>query len=165
MRVGMSIPGSSLVQPRGCVRTSVGVAVAIRNCRFAPMAEDDGNVEVTRSVELEAAADDVWAAITYPDLRARWLDDDDAQARTVRLDEVDADRRLVWTWWRPDDESGASTVEIVLTPTAVGTRLVVTETLPAGASPLGPARATASACWAQLVAARSGRAWGYRLLG
>jgi uncharacterized protein YndB with AHSA1/START domain len=131
------------------------------------MAEDDGNVEVTRSVELEAAADDVWAAITDPDLRARWLDDDDAQARTVRLDAVDADRRLVWTWWRPDDESGASTVEIVLTPTAVGTRLVVTETLPAGASPLGPARAsaTASAGGAQLVAARSCRAWGYRLLG
>ena len=131
------------------------------------MAEDDGNVEVTRSVELEAAADDVWAAITDPDLRARWLDDDDAQARTVRLDAVDADRRLVWTWWRPDDESGASTVEIVLTPTAVGTRLVVTETLPVGASPLGPARAsaTASAGGAELVAARSGHAWGYRLLG
>ncbi|HKH24116.1 MAG TPA: SRPBCC domain-containing protein [Acidimicrobiales bacterium] len=131
------------------------------------MAEDDGNVEVTRSVELEAAADEVWAAITDPDQRAHWLDDDDAQARTMRLDEVDADRRLVWTWWRPDDESGASTVEIVLTPTAVGTRLVVTETLPAGASPLGPARAsaTASAGGAELVAVRSGRAWGYRLLG
>jgi uncharacterized protein YndB with AHSA1/START domain len=131
------------------------------------MAQDDGNVEVTRSVELEAAADEVWAAITDPDQRAHWLDDDDAQARRVRLDEVDADRRLVWTWWRPDEEAGASTVEIVLTPTAVGTRLVVTETLPAGASPLGPARArsTASACGAQLVAARSGRAWGYRLLG
>jgi len=131
------------------------------------MAQDDGNVEVTRSVELEAAADEVWAAITDPDQRAHWLDDDDAQARTMRLDELDADRRLVWTWWRPDDESGASTVEIVLTPTAVGTRLVVTETLPAGASPLGPARAsaTASAGGAELVAARSGRAWGYRLLG
>jgi uncharacterized protein YndB with AHSA1/START domain len=131
------------------------------------MAQDDGNVEVTRSVELEAAADEVWAAITDPDQRAHWLDDDDAQARRVRLDEVDADRRLVWTWWRPDEEAGASTVEIVLTPTAVGTRLVVTETLPAGASPLGPARArsTASARGAQLVAARSGRAWGYRLLG
>jgi hypothetical protein len=44
---------------------------------------------------------------------------------------------------------------------------VVTETLPAGASPLGPAHAsaTASAGGAQLVAARSCRAWGYRLLG
>jgi uncharacterized protein YndB with AHSA1/START domain len=131
------------------------------------MAEDDGNVEVTRSVELEAAADEVWSAITDPELRAHWLDDDDARARTVRLDEVDADRRLVWTWWRHDDESGASTVEIVLTPTAVGTRLVVTEILPAGASPFGPAHASASlsAGGAPMVAARAGRAWGYRLLG
>lgn len=132
------------------------------------MAEDDGNVEVTRSVELEAAADEVWSAITDPDLRSHWLDDDDAQARTVRLDEVDADRRLVWTWWRPDDESGASTVEIVLTPTAVGTRLVVTESLPAaGPSPLGSARASATASTGAtgVIAARLGLAWGYRLLG
>ncbi|MGH9111583.1 MAG: SRPBCC family protein [Acidimicrobiales bacterium] len=130
------------------------------------MADDDGNVAVTRSVEVEAAVDEVWSAITDSDLRAHWLDDDDARARTLRFDQVDTDRRLVWTWWRPGDELGASTVEVELTPTAVGTRVVVTETLAAsGPPPLGPARASASAGAMQAVAARSGRAWGYRLLG
>lgn len=129
------------------------------------MADDDGNVAVTRSVEVEAAVDEVWSAITDSDLRAHWLDDDDARARTLRFDQVDTDRRLVWTWWRPGDELGASTVEVELTPTAVGTRVVVTETLAASGPPLGPARASASAGAMQAVAARSGRAWGYRLLG
>jgi hypothetical protein len=93
---------------------------------------------------------------------------------------VDAGRRVVWTWWRPDDEPGASTVEIVLAPTTGGTRVVVTETLPA--TPPGPPRGSARvrvprAAWASdgavVVAAdpahaatiRCVRAWSYRLLG
>jgi uncharacterized protein YndB with AHSA1/START domain len=113
---------------------------------------------VTRSVEVEAGTDDVWLAISDPERRALWLDDDDARARRLRIDEVEAGRRLVWTWWPADDESGgteggagASTVEVVLAPTVAGTRVTVTET-----APIAP-RATAGV--------RSGSRWGYRLLG
>jgi uncharacterized protein YndB with AHSA1/START domain len=110
---------------------------------------------VTRTVELDAGADDVWDAIADPELRAQWLDDEDAADRTVRVDEVDSGRRLVWTWWRPDgDEPDASTVEIAITPrTDGGTRVVVTET------PLWAAPATITA------SASSARRWDYRLIG
>ena len=41
---------------------------------------------VTRTVELDAGADDVWDAIADPELRAQWLDDEDAADRTVWVD-------------------------------------------------------------------------------
>jgi uncharacterized protein YndB with AHSA1/START domain len=114
---------------------------------------------VTRTVELDAATDAVWEAIADPDQRAAWLDDDDAARRTVRVDEVDDGRRLVWTWWRPDgDEPDASTVEIAVSPrTGGGTRVVVTErplsaTMSASASASGSATASV-------------RRWDHRLLG
>ena len=113
---------------------------------------------VTREVEVEADADEVWSAIRDADQRSLWLDDDDARSRQLRLDEVDDGRRLVWTWWHPDDESGASTVEIVLAPTPGGTRVVVTETLAT------PVRASATAAGGG-VTLRAGDRWGYRLLG
>jgi uncharacterized protein YndB with AHSA1/START domain len=129
---------------------------------------------VTRSVDVEAGADEVWSALTDPDLRGRWLDDEDATSRTVRFDEVDSGRRLVWTWWRPGDEPGASTVEVVLAPTTVGTRVIVTETLPAvTAAPSGRTGFGASGATASALAATGGvphgtalgRAWSLRLLG
>lgn len=110
---------------------------------------------VTREVDIDAAAEAVWSAVTDPDLRSAWLDDDDATERSVRVDEVDAGRRLVWTWWRPDDEPGASTVEIALRPLdGGGTRVVVTETL---AMPLPMAKAQAGAS--------ASLKWDRRLLG
>jgi uncharacterized protein YndB with AHSA1/START domain len=114
---------------------------------------------VTRTVELDAATDAVWDAIADPDQRAAWLDDDDAAPRTVRVDEVDDGRRLVWTWWRPDGEDpGAATVEIAVSPLVDGgTRVVVTET-PLWAAPV-TASASASAC------ASAARRWDHRLLG
>jgi uncharacterized protein YndB with AHSA1/START domain len=78
----------------------------------------------------------------------------------LRLDEVDDGRRLVWTWWRPDDEPRASRVEIVLAPTAGGTRVVVTETL--ASSSVGVASASAHSGPATLLV---GDRWTYRLLG
>jgi uncharacterized protein YndB with AHSA1/START domain len=115
---------------------------------------------VTRTVELGAGPDAVWEAVSDPDLRATWLDDDDAAGRTVRVDEVDAGHRLVWTWWRSGgDDPDASTVEIAVSPlTGGGTRVVVTET------PLVPtaARASASVPGSVGIAARR---WDHRLLG
>jgi uncharacterized protein YndB with AHSA1/START domain len=106
---------------------------------------------VTRTVQLDADTDAVWDAIADPEQRAAWLDDEDAAGRTVRVDEVDTGRRLVWTWWRSDgDEPDASTVEIAITPrTDGGTSLVVRET------PLRAMSASAS------TAPR----WDHRLLG
>ena len=115
---------------------------------------------VSREVEVQADADEVWSAISDPELRSLWLDDDDARSRDLRLDEVDEGRRLVWTWWRPDDEPGSSTVEIVLAPTPGGTRVVVTETLAAT-----PTRAPGVSRRSGPVALHAGDRWGYRLLG
>jgi uncharacterized protein YndB with AHSA1/START domain len=124
--------------------------------------------QVTRSVDLDAEVDDVWQAVSDPAERALWLDDDDALARHVRVDESRPGERLVWTWWRPGDEGGASTVSVVLRPVDGGTRVVVTESAPTVAP--GPAlRARASAGGA--VGHRSwwGRCardrWDGRLLG
>jgi uncharacterized protein YndB with AHSA1/START domain len=125
----------------------------------APAVTDSGG-RVTRSVEVEADADDVWSTVSDPQLRALWLDDDDARARELRLDEVDDGRRLVWTWWRPGDEPDASTVEIVLAPTVGGTRVTITETL--ASADAGLASASARSARASL---RAGDRWTARLLG
>jgi uncharacterized protein YndB with AHSA1/START domain len=123
--------------------------------------QDDA--EVTRSVEVEAAADQVWELLADPELRGAWLDDDDALDREVRVDEARPGESLVWTWWRPDDELGASQVAIVLTELATGgTRVAVTERLLAPpavrASTLRvEARATASVGFPTV--------WDRRLLG
>jgi uncharacterized protein YndB with AHSA1/START domain len=120
----------------------------------------DHRARVTRSVEIEADTGDVWSACSDPDVRALWLDDDDARSRELRIDEVDDGRRLVWTWWRPDDEPGASTVEIVLAPTAGGTMVTVTETLASVHIHRARARAGSGP-----TTQRAGDRWAARLLG
>jgi uncharacterized protein YndB with AHSA1/START domain len=127
--------------------------------RDAPAVTDSGG-RVTRSVEVDADTDDVWSTVRDPELRALWLDDDDARSRQLRLDEVDDGRRLVWTWWRPGDEPDASRVEIVLAPTAGGTRVTVTETL--ASADVGLATAPVRSEPAGL---RAGDRWTARLLG
>ncbi len=100
---------------------------------------------VTRSVDVDADVADVWQAVTDPTERALWLDDPDALARHVRIDESAPGRRLAWTWWHPGDEGDASSVSVVLSPAdGGGTRVVVTEWLPA-ATPLGGTLRAASA--------------------
>ena len=156
------------MQPYGCAFT-LGARIGIRNCRVAGMPDDespdlspvtDSSGRVMRSVEVEAGTEDVWATVSDPGLRARWLDDDDARSRELRLDDVDDGRRLVWTWWRPGDEPDASTVEIVLAPTPGGTRVTVTETL--ASVGVGRPRASVRSAPASLLA---GDRWTARLLG
>jgi uncharacterized protein YndB with AHSA1/START domain len=114
---------------------------------MAETTEDDTPVpatEVSRSVEIDADVAEVWRAVTDPAERAAWLDDPDALTRHVRVDEAAPDRRLVWTWWHPGGEGDASTVSVVLSPVdGGGTRVVVTERLPA--APRGGTPGTASA--------------------
>ena len=109
--------------------------------------------QVTRSVVVDAGVDDVWRAVADLDERALWLDDPDAALRQVRIDESAPGHRLVWTWWHPGDEGGASTVAVVLAPAeGGGTRVVVTETIPAQPRP-GPAASLSAraAPWAMAV--------------
>jgi uncharacterized protein YndB with AHSA1/START domain len=130
---------------------------------------DDGTVEVRRSVDIEADIAAVWEAVVDPSERAGWLDDPDALARHIRIDEAAPGERLVWTWWRPGDEDDASTVSVVLRPAdGGGTRVTVTETLPAAVPPGGlgglggPGGATISASAAgasRVRLARRAPAW------
>jgi uncharacterized protein YndB with AHSA1/START domain len=110
---------------------------------------------ITRSVELDASADDVWRALTEPAMLADWLDvveldvrpggaglivEGDGAVRRARVEEVDPARRLALCWWPEDGEGPASTVELDLEETPTGTRVVVTETIAAG-SPVATASA------------------------
>ena len=118
-------------------------------------------VSITRAVELEAAADEVWRALTDPDLLGDWLEgvvaldvrpggagtiiEPEGAVRRALVDEVVPGRRLSLRWW-PDDGSGPpSSVRLDLEPAGGGTRLVVTETLlapvPGRAAPLASALA------------------------
>jgi uncharacterized protein YndB with AHSA1/START domain len=125
--------------------------------------DHDDTSQVTRSVDLEAGADAVWDLLTDPDRRQAWLDDDDATSRTTRIDGIEPGRSLTWTWWRPDDEAGASQVHVVVIPLDGGsTRVAVTERL------LLPPSATIQARGSDLqarAAVRSGTVWDHRLLG
>jgi uncharacterized protein YndB with AHSA1/START domain len=126
---------------------------------------------ITRSVDLDAPAADVWQALTEPELLGEWLDsvveldvrpggdgtvvDPHGGVRRARVEEVLPARRLALRWWPEDGSGPASTVELDLEATPGGTRLVVTETVVAPSS--GPASASASASVA-------GSRWGVRFL-
>lgn len=110
---------------------------------------------ITRSVELDAPADEVWRALTEPALLADWLDvveldvrpggegrivEPDGAIRRARVDEVEDARRLALCWWPEDGSGPVSTVEFELEATPTGTRVVVIETM-ASASAAATARA------------------------
>jgi uncharacterized protein YndB with AHSA1/START domain len=122
--------------------------------------------QVTRSVDLDASVEDVWQAVADPAERARWLDDEDARSRHVRVDESAPGERLVWTWWRPGDEGDASTVSVVLAPLDGGrTRLVVTERLSALASVRAGDRHERAPVALSAARARLRTLWAARLVG
>lgn len=120
---------------------------------------------VTRSVDVDAGVDEVWDAVSDPDERALWLDDPDALARRVRIDECRPGERLVWTWWHPGDEGDASTVSVDLQPaTGGGTHVVVTEVVPAIPPTIvasAPAAGRRPPAWSRCATDR----WDARLLG
>lgn len=126
--------------------------------------DDDTDAHVTRSVDLDASPATVWDALTDPERRGAWLDDEDAVERTMRIDTVDPGRSLTWTWWRPDDETSASEVRVVLTELTDGsTRVAVTERLlaPPTTGPRSTLRASAIA----IAMPSPNPLWDYRLLG
>ena len=98
-------------------------------------------MEVTREVVLEAPVEEVWAALTEPELLEEWFANDveielepggdgvfrwdDGDERHAVIEEVDPERRFAFTW---DD----GRVEIELEEVDGGTRVLVTETAGAG---------------------------------
>jgi uncharacterized protein YndB with AHSA1/START domain len=102
-------------------------------------------VTVRRSIDLPIGVGEAWPALTGADALGEWLGDavdlelrpgaagglidDDGDRRTVVVREVEPQQRVSFTWWRDDDPGVASTVELVLVPTAAGSRLTVTETM------------------------------------
>lgn len=92
---------------------------------------------IERTLELSAAPERVWRALTDPEELASWFPDEtvDLDVRpggdgwwrwkehgryAVRFDVVEPPRRLVWTWAReadtPVEEAATTTVEWVLEP-------------------------------------------------
>jgi uncharacterized protein YndB with AHSA1/START domain len=101
---------------------------------------------LTRRIELDVPAEEVWPLLAEPEGWRRWLADDadvdlrpggrgrvveDGVARRVEIDTVDAPRRVAFRWWPEDDESDESRVEVVLVAggeDAPPSTVVVTET-------------------------------------
>ncbi len=129
---------------------------------------------VQRSIDVDAAPDDLWRLVAEPDELATWfaveadLDlspggagrfvDDEGTVRRAVVDAVDPGRRLVLRWW-PEDHGqiAASVVTITVAPRAGGARLVVTEQLAA------PAGATTVSAGVRAAAAAAIDAWQWRL--
>ena len=124
-------------------------------------------VMVEQEIELDAAAEDVWRAISEPGDQAAWLGDevdlpvtpggsgrivDDGVVRRVRVDEVDEGRQLAFRWWDEDGgETGATRVVITLLPGDGGrTRLRVREVAlqPSTLSATSATSATSARAWA-----------------
>lgn len=115
------------------------------------------NSEVTRDVELPAPPEEVWEQVAESDRLGDWLDADvdlelrpgatgtfrfpDGEVRRAIVRDVEAGRRLAFTWWplTGDDVGRATTVTITIAPSDGGCRLRLVE------SPTARARAAAVA--------------------
>jgi uncharacterized protein YndB with AHSA1/START domain len=100
---------------------------------------------VSRSVELDAAPEAVWDALTEAALLGEWLAEEveieaepggeiicryaDGEERRGEVELVEEAERLAWSWRREGD-AGPSRVELVLDAVAERTRLTVIETAP-----------------------------------
>jgi uncharacterized protein YndB with AHSA1/START domain len=85
---------------------------------------------VRREIEVEAPPEDVWEALVDADRRADWLGE---EGRQIDVEEVQAPSRLVW-WWSAG-QGPPTRVEVQIVGVPAGSRVVVTESLPA--FPLG----------------------------
>jgi uncharacterized protein YndB with AHSA1/START domain len=97
---------------------------------------------ITRTVETDLDAEQLWHLIADGDGWAGWMVDeaavdvapgatgrvvDDGVERAVRVDRI-GDHDVAFTWWPQDRPELVSAVELVVLPAAGGSRLHVTET-------------------------------------
>jgi uncharacterized protein YndB with AHSA1/START domain len=105
---------------------------------------DDATV-VRRDVELDATPEAVWELIGDGARWSSWLVDDGslvvepgvtgavvdaAELRTVRVDEVVEGRSVRFDWWPSEAPDRASTVTLVIDPSAGATVLRIVEVFP-----------------------------------
>jgi uncharacterized protein YndB with AHSA1/START domain len=103
----------------------------------------DDAMTVTRELDLDIEADELWSLVSDGDRWADWLVgsadvavvdggggtvvDDDGTNREVLVERVDPGRAVRFTWWPTGGPDCCSTVELVLVPRHTGSRLRVTE--------------------------------------
>jgi uncharacterized protein YndB with AHSA1/START domain len=83
-------------------------------------------VSVTREVLVDASPEEVWEALSSDEGREDWLEE---PAREIHVEQGQEPYRLVWWWSHPNEP--ATRVEFVLVAAPRGTRVIVTESLPA----------------------------------
>ena len=103
---------------------------------------------ITRTVDTDLDAADLWALVGDGDGWARWMVDeadvdvrpgaegtvvDDGVERAVRIDRLDRSR-VGFTWWPQDRPELVSAVELTVAPSPGGSTLRVTETFSACAT-------------------------------
>jgi uncharacterized protein YndB with AHSA1/START domain len=81
---------------------------------------------VSREVEIEATPEEVWEKLATDEGRESWLGESD---RGIDVELVEEPHRLVW-WWGGEDEP-ATRVEFLIVAAPAGSRVVVTESVPA----------------------------------
>ena len=123
---------------------------------------------VVRERTLDAAPDEVWDTLTDELALERWLaaeveldlreggsarfDFDTGETRHARIERVEPQERLEWSWWAADEEPGR--VAFRLEPADGRTRLIVVETRGGGGAPSwAPALSALSALHSRLVLA------------
>ena len=120
------------------------------------------DVQVERTVDLDAPAAEVWTALTDDGALSDWFgaevtldavpggggrfEEPDGEVRHALVEDVDPGRRLSFRWWAEDDDEGPITsVTFELTEVEGLTRLVVTErALLVGTVPVGLSNPSAS---------------------
>ena len=127
------------------------------------------DTRVTRTVDTDLPADELWSLVGDAEGWMAWMVDhadvdvtpgargtvvDDGVHRDVRIDRVDPAQGVAFTWWPRTSPEHVSTVELVVLPAAVGSRLRVTETY-ASAHAMSVARPLAWDVRAMVLAVRA----------
>jgi uncharacterized protein YndB with AHSA1/START domain len=92
-----------------------------------PTTETEPPATVTREIEIDAPVEDVWETLATEAGRERWLEEDPDRILIVESEEPPS--RIAWWWWT--EETAATHVEIDVVAIPAGSRVIVTETLPA----------------------------------